>query len=61
MHSFCFQATRFATLQLKTGIIQLVKSFEFKVCSKTNIPLEYDRAAGVKPKGGTWLNISRRL
>ncbi len=56
-----FQGMRFALIQLKTAIAVMISNFQFSPCAKTPIPIVYDdHAAGLKPKGGLWLNVASR-
>ncbi|XP_058449379.1 uncharacterized protein LOC131429329 [Malaya genurostris] len=51
---------RFGLLQSKMGIALLLRSYRFRTCSKTAIPLEIDTVALIQgPAGEVWLGIDK--
>lgn len=55
-----FQGMRFALMEVKAVIAQLVYTLRFTPCARTKIPMEYAQTANLKPKGELWLNIAPR-
>ncbi|XP_067009334.2 probable cytochrome P450 6a14 [Anabrus simplex] len=52
---------RFGMVQVKLGLVALLRHYEFKVCEKTNIPLRIDpKSFLTAPLGGIWLQITNR-
>ena len=48
---------RFATIQLKAAIIEIIRNFEISVNSKTEQPTVFDpKNFLLMPKGGIWLD-----
>ncbi|KAF5305912.1 hypothetical protein FQR65_LT07523 [Abscondita terminalis] len=54
-------ASRFALLQIKMVIIELLKNFEFVSTEKTEIPLSYKPESFISiPKNGIWIGMKAR-
>ncbi|KAF5305913.1 hypothetical protein FQR65_LT07524 [Abscondita terminalis] len=54
-------ASRFALLQIKVVIIELLKNFEFVCVEKTEIPLTYKPESFFSiPKNGVWIGLKAR-
>ncbi|XP_021957657.1 cytochrome P450 9e2 [Folsomia candida] len=51
---------RFALTEVKLAIAQLVHNFDIEPSKRTLIPMKYDNAGSLKPKGGMWLALKRR-
>ncbi|KAJ8922671.1 hypothetical protein NQ315_007703 [Exocentrus adspersus] len=51
---------RFAMMQLKVGITQLIRNFEVTLNEKTRQPIKYDPFHFLLyPKGGVWINCKK--
>lgn len=51
---------RFGMLQAKIGMALLLKNFKFNKCSKTKIPIKFEKHTAVlTPIGGVFLNIQK--
>lgn len=49
---------RFGKMQVKVGIITLIRNFKFSTCSKTSIPIQIDKTNMlVNPLGGVYLKV----
>ncbi|OXA40039.1 cytochrome P450 9e2 [Folsomia candida] len=51
---------RFALMEVKLAIAQLVHNFDIEPSKRTPIPMEYQNAGSLMPKGGMWLSLKRR-
>lgn len=57
LHSL-FLGMRFGLTQVRQGLVQLVKNFEFTVNSKTQLPLKFKKWNEViTPIGGLWVDF----
>ncbi|XP_069672361.1 cytochrome P450 6k1-like isoform X2 [Periplaneta americana] len=53
---------RFALMQIKVGLVFLLSQYQFLVCEKTSIPIEYDpKTVILCPKAGYWLQVKNRV
>lgn len=53
---------RFGMMQVRVGLIAMLKDFEFCLSEKTNVPLQYSSSGVIlSPKGGVWLHLKRRI
>ncbi|CAH0723108.1 unnamed protein product, partial [Brenthis ino] len=53
--------SRFALMELKVLIYNLVLNFKIKKCAKTVDPIElHPHEFNIKPKGGSWVQLERR-
>lgn len=51
---------RFGKMQTKIGLIMLLKNFEFKLCSKSIVPLVIsEQNIILKSKGGLYLSVTK--
>ncbi|KAI4456042.1 cytochrome p450 [Holotrichia oblita] len=50
---------RFAMMQMKMCLAVLLKDYEFRMNSKTKVPLELDFGFVIAVKGGIWLNVKK--
>lgn len=49
---------RFATMQVKAGVIEVISKFKVTVNAKTVFPFEYDASAlFLEPKSGIYLDF----
>lgn len=49
---------RFGLMQARVGMAILLSNFEFSICDRTTVPLQFDkRSVILSPVGGLWLNI----
>ncbi|XP_021957567.1 cytochrome P450 9e2 [Folsomia candida] len=51
---------RFALTEVKLAIAQLVHNFDIEPSKRTPIPMKFENASSLKPKGGMWLALKRR-
>jgi len=51
---------RFALIEVKTALCQIVKNFSLEPCAKTPIPMEFDNSSSLAPVGGMWLTMKTR-
>lgn len=55
---FFFSAKRFAELEMKLVLSEILSKFEVLPCEKTEIPLEIKIGPGLlEPKNGIWLSF----
>ncbi|XP_076285005.1 putative cytochrome P450 6a14 [Lasioglossum baleicum] len=53
-------ASRFGELQVKIGLIKILRNHKVDVCEKTMIPCEYEKGTSLlSPKGGIYLNVTK--
>lgn len=51
---------RFGLMQVKLGLIYLLRDFEFSVCSQTPVPMKIDyRSFIMTPEGGMHLKVTK--
>lgn len=51
---------KFAMMQVRVGLISLLRNFKFSPCSRTLIPLQFESKEFVlTPKNGIWLNLCK--
>lgn len=51
---------RFGMLQVKIALVKLLTNYEFDICEKTTIPMEFVAAAPfLAPVGGMWLQLNQ--
>lgn len=60
-YCYCFAGNRFAILQTKIGLVQVLSKYEVTPCEKTEIPIKIDpRGALLSPLNGVmYLNIRK--
>jgi len=51
---------RFAQLEVKIALYELVKNFVIEPSTKTPIPVKFAATSGVNPVGGMWLQFKPR-
>jgi len=55
-----FTGKRFAEIDIKLVLSELLSQFEVAPCDKTEIPLQFKRNANfVTPKNGIWLTFTQ--
>jgi len=55
-----FTAKRFAEVEIKLALSEIISNFKVQPCQKTEVPLQYKVAPGFKiPKNGIWLNFKQ--
>ncbi|XP_044758511.1 cytochrome P450 9e2-like [Coccinella septempunctata] len=52
--------SRFALLEIKAVMVQLLDKFEFTFIERTAVPLKLKKTFGLMVEGGTWLGLKRR-
>jgi len=53
-----FTAKRFAEVEIKLAISEIISNFKVERCEKTEVPLQFIVTPGFKaPKNGIWLNF----
>lgn len=58
--TFVIIGKRFAELQIKVGLLHLIKNFIVEIDKKTIVPLEIDPLRFLMAaKGGIWLNFRK--
>ena len=51
-------ASRFALMEMKTVLYNLILNFQFKVCEKTQIPIKYEKTmVAKKMEKGIWVSL----
>lgn len=52
--------SRFAQMELKLTIIEILRSFKLVTNDRTQIPVQFENAFFLQPKGGIWLSLEPR-
>ncbi|KAK9679998.1 Cytochrome P450 [Popillia japonica] len=51
---------RFGLMQVKTGLISLIRNFKLKLNLRTEYPVKYDRKSFLtSPEGGLWIDVEK--
>lgn len=59
LYMFFFSAERFAKMQIKIGLIHMLKDFSYSISPKMKLPIEFDAEFALSVKGGIWLLCKR--
>lgn len=62
LNYFCFIyiGKRFAELEMKLALVEILSKFEVMPCEKTEIPITFSKSAFiVLPKNGIWLKFKQ--
>jgi len=59
---FKFLGKRFAEVEMKLALVEILTKFEVFPCEKTDVPLEYShKTITLMPKHGIWLTFKRTI
>jgi len=57
---FTFLGKRFAEMEMKLALVEMLTKFEVFPCEKTEIPLKYcNKVFTLMPKHGIWLRFKK--
>ncbi|XP_067627256.1 cytochrome P450 6a9-like [Eurosta solidaginis] len=51
--------TRFGMMQMRCGLVYLLRQYKFTTCEKTQIPIVYQKTFPLFPQGGIYLKVER--
>lgn len=55
---FFFSGKRFAELEMKLALVEILSKFEVKTCERTEIPIKFSKKALITvPENGIWLKF----
>lgn len=60
LYIFCFIGKRFAELEMKLALVEILTKFEVEPCERTEVPLKFSKKSLVTlPENGIWLRFKK--